>query len=63
VDGGLDNATRYGGHLDYLVRLDLMSMGVVPGGLVTIRGESRYGNSVNDMAGLILPVNTIAFFR
>jgi porin len=62
VDGGRDRTTRYGGHLDYLIHLDLMRMGLVPGGLVTIRGESRYGHSVNGEAGPILPVNTTAFF-
>src|SRR5262245_1652582 len=31
VDGGLDQETRYGGHADYLVHLDLMRMGVLPG--------------------------------
>ena len=62
VAGGRDTTTEYGGHLDYLFRLDLMRMGVLPGALVTIRAESRYGNSVNGQAGQILPVNTTAFF-
>lgn len=62
VSGGLHTGTQYGGNLDYLVHLDLMRMGLVPGGLVTIRGESRYGNSVNGFAGSILPVNTRSFF-
>jgi porin len=61
VDGGRERTSGYGGHLDYLLHLDLARMGLVPGGLVTIRGESRYGHSVNS-AGPILPVNTIAFF-
>lgn len=62
VSGGRDTGTQYGGNLDYLVRLDLMRMGLVPGGLVTIRAESRYGNSVNGNAGTILPVNSRSFF-
>ncbi len=62
VDGGRDQTTRYGGHLDYLINLDLMRMGVLDGALVKIRAESRYGNSVNGQAGPILPVNTDAFF-
>ena len=62
TSGGLDRTTRYGGHLDYLVRLDLMRMGLIPGGLVTVRAESRYGASVNGAAGPILPVNTTALF-
>jgi porin len=62
VDGGLDRDTRYGGHLDYLINLDLMRMGLIPGGLVKFRAESRYGESVNGISGQILPVNTTAFF-
>jgi porin len=62
VQGGLDRTTQYGGHLDYVVHLDLMRMGLVPGALVTVRAETRYGNSVNGQSGLILPVNTTAFF-
>ena len=62
VDGGIDRSTRYGGHLDYLVYLDLMRMGLIPGGLVKFRAESRYGESVNGISGQILPVNTTALF-
>lgn len=57
VDGGETNATEYGGSLDYLVNLDLDRMGAIPGGLLTFRGESRYGLSVNGDAGPIAPVN------
>ena len=62
ADGGLDRKTRYGGHLDYLVNLDLMRMGLIPGGLVRFRAESRYGESVNGVSGQVLPVNTTALF-
>jgi porin len=62
VGGGLNRSTRYGGHLDYLVNLDLMRMGLIPGGLVRFRAESRYGESVNGISGQILPVNTTALF-
>lgn len=62
VDGGLDETTRYGGSLDYNLKLDLQRMGVMQGGLVTIRAESRYGNSVNVASGSFLSVNTDAFF-
>ena len=62
TSGGLDEATRYGGIGDYLINLDLDRMGVVPGGVVTFRGESRYGKSVNAQVGTVLPVNTDAFF-
>ena len=58
VDGGRDTTTRYGGSLDYVLSLDLDRAGVMPGALITMRGESRYGNSVNSAARSVLPVNT-----
>src|SRR5262245_41633517 len=51
VNGGRDETTRYGGTADYLIHLDLMRMGILPGGLITFRAESRYGASVNGAAG------------
>lgn len=62
VDGGRDTGTRYGGSLDYLLNLDLMQMGVMPGALITIRGETRYGDAANDIAGPLMPVNSDGLF-
>lgn len=61
VDGGRSTDTEYGGSLDYLLYVDLYRMGLVPGALVKVRGESRYGESVNPISGNILAVNTDAF--
>jgi porin len=60
VDGGLDTSTQYGGTLDYNINLDLDRMGLIPGGLVTFRAESRYGKSINGITGQLLPANTDA---
>jgi porin len=62
VEGGRDSGTKYGGSLDYLLNIDLYRMGLMPGALVKIRAETRYGESVNAMSGSILPVNTDGFF-
>jgi len=62
VDGGRDTGTRYGGSLDYNLAFDLMQMGLLPGALLKVRAESRYGESINARSGSILPVNTDAFF-
>jgi len=62
VRAGNETGTKYGGTLDYNGKLDLMRMGVMPGALVNFRAETRYGESVNDIAGPILPVNGDAFF-
>jgi porin len=58
VSGGRRTDTDYGGSLDYLLQLDLQRMGVLPGAIVTLRGESRYGDSINSDVGLLLPTNT-----
>lgn len=62
VEGGRGSTTRYGGSLDYLVNLDLMQMGVLPGALLTIRAETRFGDSANVASGSLLPVSTEALF-
>lgn len=62
VTGGRDRTTAYGGTLDYNLTFDLMRMGVLPGAVVKLRGESRYGKSVNTQAGPLVPANTDMFF-
>jgi len=56
--GGVRVHGTYGGSVDALVRLDLARMDLVPGALLTLRTESRYGESVNSDSGMLLPVNT-----
>jgi len=62
VDGGRDTGTKYGGSFTYDVTFDLMRMGVLPGALVKVRAESRYGDSINDRTKMILPANSDGFF-
>jgi porin len=62
VEGGRERDTEYGGSADYIINVDLYRMGLVPGAALKIRGESRFGESVNDIAGPLLPVNTDGFF-
>lgn len=61
VSGGLDHNAALGGALDLAMNFDLDRMGLVPGALVKFRGQSRYGNWVNNDTGVLLPVNTIGF--
>jgi porin len=62
VSGGRDTGLGYTGNLDYVMFLDFDRMGLVPGGMLKIRGETRYGEAVNGKSGQILPVNTPALF-
>ena len=60
TDGGLDTGSEYGGTVNYNFNLDFDRMGVIPGGLLQLRARSRYGSSINDVSGSIVPVNTDA---
>lgn len=62
VSGGRRIDWDYGGSLDFVLTADLQRMGVMPGGVFKLRTESRYGESVNNDTGAILPVNTDMFF-
>ncbi|MEO1614657.1 MAG: carbohydrate porin [Planctomycetota bacterium] len=55
VDGGIRRTDRYGGHGDYLARLDLGKLGLQEGLFVQLRAEHRFGQSVNGDAAAILP--------
>jgi porin len=62
VDGGIREGSESSTNLDYRLKLDLMRMGVVPGALVTVRAQSRFGDTVNGASGLLLPVNMYSAF-
>ena len=56
VDGGRDEKFEYGGSVDYKLNLDLHRMGVLPGGLITFRAETLYGESLRDESGVVSPI-------
>lgn len=62
VDGGTSDSWEYGTNFDVHVDLDLQRMGLLPGGLLAFRTQSRLGNAVNTNTGLLLPVNTYSNF-
>ncbi|MHC4940113.1 MAG: carbohydrate porin [Planctomycetota bacterium] len=62
VDGGVDERWAYATNLDYYFFLDLGRMNVVPGALVSVRAQSRFGTTVNGDTGLLLPVNAYQYF-
>jgi porin len=57
--GGRDttNAFRYSGSADYTFKLDTARMGLWPGGLFVLRGETKIGDNVNQKVGSLLPPN------
>jgi len=62
IDGGFEEGSENSTNLDYRLTLDLMRMGLVPGALVKVRGQSRFGDTVNGNSGVLLPVNMYSAF-
>lgn len=60
--GGRDYRCAYTGGIDFGLQLDTGKAGLWPGGLLKVRGESRYGHEGNPDTGALLPVNTDALF-
>ena len=57
--GGLQQAFQYGGRNDYFLNLDGEKLGLWNGVSVTLHGETRYGESVNSIAGTLLAPNLL----
>ncbi|WP_436716883.1 carbohydrate porin [Roseiconus lacunae] len=55
VSGGREQTGRYGGHGDYVANIDLGKMGIQEGLFVKIRAEHRFGESIGEAAGVLLP--------
>ena len=47
VDGGVNSETEGGDNITYKLKLDLMRAGILPGALIDIRAETRYGSNTN----------------
>ena len=58
VDGGRDENDAFGGSADYQLRVETERLGLWPGGFLTVFGESRFGQSVNGDAGVIIAPDT-----
>ena len=55
VDGGLSDDTEKGNNITYKLKLDLMRAGIMPGALIDIRAETRYGSNTNRHSGTTQP--------
>lgn len=60
LDGGTTSGTELGGNLTYNMKWDLMRAGILPGALLQLRAESRFGSSGNLNTGQAVPMNTAA---
>lgn len=55
VDGGLSSETEAGANITYKLKWDLMRAGILPGALIDVRAETRYGSNTNPHAGTTQP--------
>jgi porin len=62
LDGGLEKDWKYGGSLDYWLKLDFQKMGLWPGAFVELRAETQFGEFINSDTGSILATNADGFF-
>lgn len=53
--GGAEQDFRYAGHGDYLANFDFGKMIGTPGAFLKLRAEHRFGETINDAAGVVLP--------
>lgn len=58
--GGLEQDFRFGGHGDYLTNIDINKLGGPQGQFLKIRAEHRYGQSIADATGSLLPATLAA---
>lgn len=64
LQGGLSDrrGPRYRGSSDYYLTLDTAKLGLWPGGLVNMNGESVFGDAVGDKVESIMPPNADGVF-
>lgn len=56
------NAVEYFGSADLTLRFDTARMGLWPGGLLTLRGETQFGHGVNSDVGSVMSANADTLF-
>jgi porin len=62
VEGGKDDAWKYGGRGNLTINVDTQKLGLWPGGHFTVEVEGNFTNSVNGLTGALNPVNTNQIF-
>ncbi len=58
VDGGKDEALKYGGRGNFTLNVDTQKLGLWPGGFLTVEVEGNFSKSVNGLTGALMPVNS-----
>jgi len=58
ASGGLEEDDAYGGRIDATFKFDLGKLGLWKNGMIEAKAVTRYGKSVNELTGALLPANT-----
>lgn len=59
ASGGQEQSFQYGGRDDYFLNFECEKLGFCPGLSLTLHGETRYGESVNSLAGTLAAPNLL----
>lgn len=62
ASGGVRQNFEYSGRNDYYLNVDGQKAGLWQGFFVTLHGETRYGDTVNNNTGALMPVNVAELF-
>lgn len=62
ASGGINQFSAYSGRDDLFVKVDGEKAGLWKGAFIDLHAESRYGDTVNNGTGAIIPVNTGGLF-
>jgi porin len=57
TEGGTDDSALWGGRGNYKLNVDFDKMGVIPGGLLYVRFDARWGKAASGRTGQLLPSN------
>lgn len=57
--GGVEREFRYGGHNDYVILADGGKLGLHKGLFIKVRAEHRYGETINNATGALLPATLL----
>lgn len=57
TSGGINQEFRYSGRNDYFVNVDGEKAGLWKGAFFTLHGETRYGETINNDTGALMPAN------
>ena len=62
ASGGINQTWEYGGRADYIFNMNGEKAGLWKGFLFNLHGETRYGNTINNATGALVPANTSLLF-